>query len=148
MGGGRAAPAPSSWPPELGSACCASPSARPSGFTPLIEKYKKEIENAEPVGDYVNNNVMITTQMLCLEDGGRARKTLRSRSTPTYHLSLVFRYLDTFPRPPGIPEWPDLIPASTPSRSTKNIESGVIAVGDPDEVARRSSASPTPAPTS
>ncbi len=43
----------------------------PEGFIPLIEKYKKDIKNAEPVGDYVNDNVMITTQMLCLEDGGQ-----------------------------------------------------------------------------
>ena len=53
----------------------------PEGFTPLIEKYKKDIENAEPVGDYVNDNVMITTQMLCLEDGGRAREAASPTST-------------------------------------------------------------------
>src|SRR6202049_1497611 len=70
------------------------------GFAPLIEKYKKEIVNAEPVGGYVNNNVMITTQMLCLEDGGRARKVFADIDS-NVHLSLVFRYLDTFPRPPG-----------------------------------------------
>ena len=52
------------------------------------------------------------------------------------HVSLVFRYLDTFPKPPGIPVWPDLIPATPPEQIDKNIESGLIAVGDPDEVAR------------
>ena len=41
---------------------------------PLIELYKKEIEHAEPVGDYVNDNVMVTTQLLCLEDGARVRE--------------------------------------------------------------------------
>ncbi|MGH9120799.1 MAG: LLM class flavin-dependent oxidoreductase, partial [Acidimicrobiales bacterium] len=49
----------------LGVLCFAF--GKPEGFAPLIEKYKKEIQNAEPVGGYVNNNVMITTQMLCLE---------------------------------------------------------------------------------
>src|SRR5579875_3655944 len=36
----------------------------PDQFAPLIEKYKTMIEDAEPIGEYVNNNVMITTQML------------------------------------------------------------------------------------
>jgi hypothetical protein len=106
---------------------------KPEGFIPLIEKYKKEIENADPVGDYVNNNVMITTQMLCLEDGARARQ-LFGNIDIGYHLSLVFRYLDTFPKPPGMPVWPDLIPDQTPEQIETNIERGLIAVGDPEEV--------------
>jgi alkanesulfonate monooxygenase SsuD/methylene tetrahydromethanopterin reductase-like flavin-dependent oxidoreductase (luciferase family) len=115
----------------LGVLCFAF--GKPEGFVPLIEKYKKEIESAEPVGDYVNNNVMITTQMLCLEDGGRARQ-LFGNVDIGYHLSLVFRYLDTFPRPPGLPVWPELIPDSTPEQIETNIERGLIAVGDHDEV--------------
>src|SRR5690242_14992510 len=43
-------------------------------LTKLIEIYKKNIVNAEPVGGYVNNNIMITSQMLCLEDGHKARE--------------------------------------------------------------------------
>ena len=116
----------------LGVLCFAF--GKPEGFIPLIEKYKKDIENAEPVGDYVNNNVMITTQMLCLEDGGRARQTMLDIDVG-YYLSLVFRYLDTFPRPPGIPEWPATIPDSTPEQLDKQIADHQIAVGDPDEVA-------------
>ena len=117
----------------LGVLCFAF--GKPEQFAPLIEKYKKEIENADPVGGYVNNNIMITTQMLCLEDGARARKLFSDMDTGV-HLSLVFRYLDTFPRPPGVPEWPALIPNSTPEQIEKNIEQGLIAVGEPDEVAR------------
>jgi alkanesulfonate monooxygenase SsuD/methylene tetrahydromethanopterin reductase-like flavin-dependent oxidoreductase (luciferase family) len=117
----------------LGVLCFAF--GKPEGFAPLIEKYKKDIQNAEPVGGYVNNNVMITTQMLCLEDGARARQVFANIDSHV-HLSLVFRYLDTFPRPPGLPEWPNLLPPSTADQIDKNIESGLIAVGDPDEVAR------------
>src|SRR3954447_10834525 len=40
---------------------------------PLIETYKKNIEKADPVGGYVNNNIMVTTNMLCLEDGQKVR---------------------------------------------------------------------------
>jgi alkanesulfonate monooxygenase SsuD/methylene tetrahydromethanopterin reductase-like flavin-dependent oxidoreductase (luciferase family) len=107
----------------------------PEGFIPLIEKYKKDIKNAEPIGDYVNDNVMITTQMLCLEDGGRARKAF-AQMDGGYYVSLVFRYLDTFPRPPGIPQWPQTIPDQTAEQIEKSIESRSMAVGDPEEVAR------------
>jgi len=105
----------------------------PEGFIPLIEKYKKEIKNASPVGGYVNDNVMITTQMLCLEDGGKARAAFAGMDGG-YYVSLVFRYLDTFPRPPGIPVWPETIPDQTPEQIDKAIASGSIAVGDPEEV--------------
>ncbi len=116
----------------LGVLCFAF--GRPETFTPLIEKYKKDIENCDPVGGYVNNNVMITTQMLCLEDGGRARQVLRDMDVG-YYVSLVFRYLDTFPRPPGIPEWPATIPDQTLEQIDQQIKDRQIAVGDPDEVA-------------
>ena len=107
---------------------------KPEGFIPLIEKYKKDIENCDPVGGYVNNNIMITTQMLCLEDGGRARQVFREIDGG-YFLSLVFRYLDTFPRPPGIPEWPATIPDQTAEQIDAAIKDRTIAVGDPEEVA-------------
>ena len=41
----------------------------PEALKPLIEIYKTASSDAEPVGDYVNDNIMVTTQMLCLEDG-------------------------------------------------------------------------------
>ncbi|HUC35618.1 MAG TPA: LLM class flavin-dependent oxidoreductase [Acidimicrobiales bacterium] len=117
----------------LGVLCFAF--GKPEQFIPLIEQYKKDIENAEPIGGYVNNNVMITTQMLCLEDGGRARQVFSDMDVG-YYLSLVFRYLDTFPRPPGIPEWPEIIPDQTQEQVDKRIAAGEIAVGDPDEVTK------------
>ena len=41
----------------------------PESIKPLVELYKNEIQRAEPVGDFVNDNIMVTTQLLCLEDG-------------------------------------------------------------------------------
>ena len=58
----------------LGVLCFAF--GKPEQFAPLIEKYKKDIEKAEPVGGYVNNNIMVTTQMLCLEDGQKGARDL------------------------------------------------------------------------
>ena len=80
---------------------------------PLVELYKNEIEHAEPVGDFVNDNIMVTTQLLCLEDGQRVRD-LGANLGMGYHRSLLLRYLDTFPRPAGVPEWPAILPDPTP----------------------------------
>jgi alkanesulfonate monooxygenase SsuD/methylene tetrahydromethanopterin reductase-like flavin-dependent oxidoreductase (luciferase family) len=102
---------------------------------PLVELYKKEIVNAEPVGDYVNDNVMVTTQLLCLEDGDRVRD-LAPHLGMGYHRSLLLRYLDTFPRPAGIPEWPALLPDPTREQIDAAIATADTPYGTPDEVER------------
>ena len=107
----------------------------PEMLAPLVETYKTTIEKAEPVGEYVNNNVMVTSQMLCLEDGQKARD-ISCNMTSGYQNSLVFHYLDTFPKPPGIPDYPDLIPEPTPEDLEKNIGAGLVCSGTPEEVAR------------
>ena len=53
-----------------------------------------------------------------------------------YHTSLVFRYLDTFPRPAGVPAWPQLIPEPTPEQLEERIRTGNRIVGNPDECAK------------
>ena len=100
---------------------------------PLIETYKKNIEKAEPVGEYVNNNIMVTSQMLCLEDGQRVRD-IAATLEGSYHTSLLFKYLDTFPRPAGIPVWPDLIPEASPKQIDAMIKSRTQCVGTPEDV--------------
>ena len=107
----------------------------PEMLAPLVETYKTTIEKAEPVGEYVNNNVMVTSQMLCLEDGQKARD-ISCNMTSGYQNSLVFHYLDTFPKPPGIPDYPDLIPEPTAEDLEKNIGAGLVCSGTPEEVAR------------
>jgi alkanesulfonate monooxygenase SsuD/methylene tetrahydromethanopterin reductase-like flavin-dependent oxidoreductase (luciferase family) len=106
--------------------------AGPSALAPLIEQYKTDIEKAEPVGGYINNNVMVTTQMLCLEDGHRARE-IATGINMGYQNSLVFRYLDTFPRPPGLPVWPELVPEPTIAGLEASVARGLVAIGDPEE---------------
>lgn len=114
----------------LGVLCFST--AGPKAIEPLIARYKEQIEHAEPVGGYINNNVMVTTQMLCLADGRRARE-IATGIHMGYQNSLVFRYLDTFPRPPGLPEWPDLLPEPTVDTLEAGVARGLIAIGTPEE---------------
>ena len=117
----------------LGVLCFTS--GAPSELAPLIEIYKREIKNAEPVGDYVNNNVMVTSNMVCLEDGQRARE-IASKMGSGRHTTLVYKYLDTFPKPDAIPTWPEVMPDFTPELLDLMIEMGIFAIGTPDECAR------------
>ena len=70
-----------------------------------------------------------------MEDGKKAREMAMNMGSG-YHTSLVFRYLDTFPRPQGVPAWPQLIPEPTAAQLEERIASGNRIVGDPDECAR------------
>src|SRR5207237_2884818 len=115
---------------RMGLCVLCSTMGPPATLAPLIETYKKEIDHAEPVGEYVNNNVIVTSQMLCLEDGGRARD-IACNMASGYQNSLVFRYLDTFPKPPGLPVWPDLIPEPTPAGLEQPTAKGLVCVGTP-----------------
>ena len=78
-------------------------------MAPVVEAYKNAVVNAEPVGAYVNDNVMITTAAYVREDADAAVRDIVA-SNPTYLQSNVFRYHDTFPHPDWVPKWPDLFP--------------------------------------
>jgi len=121
---------------ELGVGVLCFGFSTPDQLTPLVARYKEKIGDCKnPVGEFVNDNVMITTQMLCMEDGAKARRTMLE-ADGNYHLSLVFRYLDTFPRPAGIPQWPETIPPLTAEELDAAIALGAFAVGSPDEVVK------------
>ncbi len=107
----------------------------PEKMAPLVETYKKHIVNAEPVGAYVNDNIAITTSFMCLEDRDEARN-LMAHSGNGRQQTLVFHYLDTFPKPPFVPEWPAEIPDPSPDAIEKGFQSGAAIVGTPDECAQ------------
>jgi alkanesulfonate monooxygenase SsuD/methylene tetrahydromethanopterin reductase-like flavin-dependent oxidoreductase (luciferase family) len=120
---------------KLGLGVLCFTTGSPETLKPLIEIYKNAIGDAEPVGEYVNDNVMVTSQMLCLEDGQRARD-IACDMTSGYQNSLVFHYLDTFPKPEGLPTWPDLIPEPTPDTLEQAIAAKLVMTGTPDEVTK------------
>ena len=107
----------------------------PEKMAPLVETYKKHIKDAEPVGEYVNDNIAITTSFMCLEDRDEARNYM-AHSGNGRQQTLVFHYLDTFPKPPFVPAWPTEIPDPTLDQIEKGFQSGAAIVGDPDDCAQ------------
>ena len=100
-------------------------------FAPLAQQYRKAIANAEPVGAYVNDNIMICLSAYVAEDRQRARESWVN-ARPNYLVSNVFRYHDTFPHPSQIPKWPNLIPDVTIDDADATVAAGAI-LGDPDD---------------
>jgi alkanesulfonate monooxygenase SsuD/methylene tetrahydromethanopterin reductase-like flavin-dependent oxidoreductase (luciferase family) len=78
-------------------------------LAPVLDAYKQEIANAEPIGAFVNDNIMITTGAYVREDVDQVVRDMVA-ARPTYHQSNVYRYHDTFPHPDWVPTWPALIP--------------------------------------
>ncbi|MFE7167085.1 LLM class flavin-dependent oxidoreductase [Streptomyces sp. NPDC057616] len=99
----------------------------------VLEQYKTAVVNAEPIGDFVNDNVMVTTTAICAPTHAEAID-IAVHGGLHYLPSLVFRYHDTFPRPEGFPVWPETLPEYTPEFVELLIEEELLICGDPDEV--------------
>ncbi|MFF6958997.1 LLM class flavin-dependent oxidoreductase [Streptomyces sp. NPDC088197] len=99
----------------------------------VVESYKSAIGQAEPVGDFVNDNVMVTSTAICAETTEKARQIAVGGGL-NYLQSLLFRYHDTFPRPDGIPVWPELLPDYTEELIDLLISEELMICGNPDEV--------------
>ena len=97
---------------------------------PVMKAYKKTIGDAEPVGAFVNDNIMVTTAAFVAEDEQAAIASATAEHN-NYLVSNVFRYHDTFPHPPEVPSWPELIPDMTPDQVPYAHEQGSI-IGTPD----------------
>jgi alkanesulfonate monooxygenase SsuD/methylene tetrahydromethanopterin reductase-like flavin-dependent oxidoreductase (luciferase family) len=101
---------------------------------PMIDAYKEGIAECEqPVGRYVNDNIMLTNAVLCFADGERARD-IATRPDRGYLYSLVCLYHDTFPKPDWAPVWPEP-PVQVDRRGVDGlIEAGSLLCGSPEEV--------------
>jgi len=102
-------------------------------MAPMIRAYKDHVHQAEPVGEYVNDNVMITNGLVCLEDRQKAREVACDMGI-SYLQSLVFYYHDTFPKVEGVPVWPEHFPEPTLEDIEFRTSEGYLLCGDPDEV--------------
>ena len=97
---------------------------------PVLKSYKRGIAEAEPVGAFVNDNIVVVAVAYVDED---PRKAVATACLPDagYFISNVYRYHDTFPHPEGMPYWPEVVPAMTPEEVPVRQEMGFI-IGDPD----------------
>lgn len=101
---------------------------------PQIDAYKEGIANCtDPVGWFVNDNVMLTNAVLCYEDRNKARE-IALRDNRGYLYSLVCLYHDTFPKPEGAPTWPEPPIHMQPEFLDPAIDGGMLLCGNPDEV--------------
>ncbi len=97
-----------------------------------IAVYKKLIGHAEPVGRYVNDNVLLVSNILCLEDGGKARQIMAGSGYAETG-ALAGRYHDTFARA-GRPVAPIEVGNTTVEDVNESIKNGRVVCGDPNEV--------------
>lgn len=101
-----------------------------------IDAYKQAIVNCtDPVGQFKNDNVMMTNAVICLSDRNKAREIAKTRGRG-YLYSLVCLYHDTMPKPEYAPVWPQppLEPPATDEMLDELIEGGWLLCGTPDEV--------------
>ncbi|MBV8952412.1 MAG: LLM class flavin-dependent oxidoreductase [Actinobacteria bacterium] len=101
-----------------------------------IDAYKESIVDcAEPIGQFKNDNVMMTNGVICLSNRERAREIAKTRGRG-YLYSLVCLYHDTIPKPDYAPVWPTppLDPPATDAELDELIEAGWLLCGTPDEV--------------
>jgi alkanesulfonate monooxygenase SsuD/methylene tetrahydromethanopterin reductase-like flavin-dependent oxidoreductase (luciferase family) len=100
-----------------------------------IDAYKEGIAGCtEPLGQYMNNNVMMTNAVVCVADRTRARQIAMS-SGRGYLNTMVNMYHDTMPPQKNAVLWPNA-PFQIPDEQTLDflIEQGYLLCGNPDEV--------------
>jgi alkanesulfonate monooxygenase SsuD/methylene tetrahydromethanopterin reductase-like flavin-dependent oxidoreductase (luciferase family) len=100
-----------------------------------LDAYKEGIANCtEPLGEFVNDNIMMTNAVVCLSDGKRAREIAISAGRG-YLNSLVTLYHSTMPKMPGAVTWPEApVGLRTEEELDWAINEGYLLCGTPEEV--------------
>ena len=100
-----------------------------------IAAYKEAIAGCgEPLGQFKNDNVMMTNAVICLDDRDRARAIAASRGRG-YLYSMVCLYHDTMPKPDYAPVWPaPPLAMANEDNLDDLIAAGWLLCGTPDEV--------------
>ena len=109
-----------------------------------IEAYKEGVANCtEPLGQFKNDNVMITNSVICFEDRKRARE-VALRKGRGYLVSMVNLYHDTMPKSEDAITWPstplnlrDISGGDDDALLDGLIDAGYMLLGTPDEVAEQ-----------
>jgi alkanesulfonate monooxygenase SsuD/methylene tetrahydromethanopterin reductase-like flavin-dependent oxidoreductase (luciferase family) len=118
----------------LGSLCFTF--GTPSEIAVHVKAYKEAIKRCKnPVGGYINDNIAVTTNMLCLEDGDEARR-LYSKARVEFFTQRFFSWLDSIPRPPQMPKEGPIptLPPPTPEALAEGLRVGGRQIGAPEEI--------------
>ena len=109
-----------------------------------IDSYKEGISRCtEPIGDYMNDNLMMTNGVVCLTDRDRAREIALDGNSH-YLVSMVNLYHDTMPKSNDAIVWPqraislrEIAGPDPDAFLDMLIAGGYMAVGNPEEVAEQ-----------
>ena len=121
---------------ELGLGALCFTFGTPAQIAEHVRAYKDAIKRCtKPVGGYVNDNIAVTTNMFCMEDGDKARH-LYSGAKVEKFTEYFFNWLDSIPRPPGMPKEGKIsgLPVSTPEQLKAGLPVGGRQVGAPEEI--------------
>lgn len=98
----------------------------------IVGVYKKAVAQAEPIGAFVNDNILVASMGFVAEDSDAAARSAAAAGIHDLQ-TLTFRYHDTFPRPEGIPAWPERLPPFEADMLKAMAEAGALIIGNPDE---------------
>jgi len=121
---------------ELGLGALCFTFGTPAQIADHVRNYKEAIKRCkQPAGAYINDNIAVTTAMFCLEDGDEARH-LYANSKVERFTEYFFKWLDSIPRPQGMPKEGPVgpLPASTPTEIKAGLAAGGRQVGSPEEI--------------
>jgi alkanesulfonate monooxygenase SsuD/methylene tetrahydromethanopterin reductase-like flavin-dependent oxidoreductase (luciferase family) len=123
---------------ELGLGALCFTFGTPADIAEHVRNYKAAIKRCtKPVGAYINDNIAVTTNMFCFEDGDEARH-LYSKAKVGAFTGYFFKWLDSIPRPKGLPPTGPIppLPDPTPADLKAGLAVGGRQIGSPDEIAR------------
>ena len=121
---------------ELGLGALCFTHGTPAEIEQHVKSYKAGIKRCQkPIGGYINDNIAVTTAMFCLNDGDKARH-LFADAKVGYFTEWFFYWLDSVPRPAGLPPPPAKvkIPEPTAAQMKAGLGAGGRQVGTPEEI--------------
>ena len=101
-----------------------------------VDAYKEAIQSpTDQIGQYKNDNVMMTNAVICLKDRDRAREIAKTAGRG-YLVTMVNLYHDTMPKSPEARTWPEppVQVEWTDELLDMLIDGGYMLCGTPEEV--------------
>jgi alkanesulfonate monooxygenase SsuD/methylene tetrahydromethanopterin reductase-like flavin-dependent oxidoreductase (luciferase family) len=121
---------------ELGLGALCFTFGTPAQIAEHVRNYKEAIKRCkQPIGGYIHNNIAVTTNMFCLDDGDEARHLYANAKVERF-TEYFFKWLDSIPRPQGMPKEGPVgpLPQATPAELQAGLAAGGRQIGSPEEI--------------